>query len=795
MMTLKKAGGSDFYKGIRHRARCVFNKRRLPLSVGLCVAAMASASAHAQLEEVLVTAQKRVQSVQDVGLTVSAYSAGRLDEAGVSDVVDVAGLSPNVEVNYGLGNNFFNIRGLGLNEFVANLDAPVAVHVDEIYQSKGFLTGMTLFDIERVEVLKGPQGDLFGRNTTGGAVNFFTRKPEEELGGYVRVNYGNYDTVNIEGAITGPISENLSGRLSGYLTDQGEGYYKNTTRNTDEGRVDEKGLRGQLLWRLDDTEVLLSLHYGKDDSELHPYEGVGIKQGGSFVLPSDFCPEYLNGSAAGNTPGCNVGLDVDSYVADNGSDNIPAFQPGENDPYVTQNNLSFKVDNESWGGLVRVDKNIDDAVLTSTTGYERFDQNQREDSDGSPNPNSVQVYWYTEFEQFTQEFRISSDFDHDNWNYIVGFFYEHDELYNGDYLTAYEFTQRGNVLFGDAFNNYSSYDQTVDALAVFAHVEYHLTDTLRLVNGVRFSWEETELDGGTFAGTGITGLGGEERPAVITRMRSDAEFAEGGNTRRDEDVSFKFGLNWSPTDDALVYGSITTGFRSGGYSIAFANEQDELTNLEPEEIISYEIGMKTTWADNTFQLNGAAFRYDFRNAHIDIDGPAVVPITVNAGEVEIVGFELEAHWTPVNGLDLIAGLGWTDSEIESELQIDTGAGPTDLAGNRTAFNPEWSFSGQVRYEIPVTDSLSLVLSSDFSWRDDTYLEANNQPSNLREAYWLVNGRVALRTDDGNWKLALWGKNLTDEAYQVYLNDLPAFGWLLNGYAAPRTYGLTLNYTF
>lgn len=172
-----------------------------------------------KIEVIQVRAQKRIQVAQNVGITMAAFGEEQLQELGVTDVVNVAANVSNVQVNYGLGNNFFNIRGLGLNEFTANLDSPVAVHVDEVYMSKGFMTGMVLFDVERVEVLKGPQGDLFGRNTTGGAVNFYTNKPEFDFSAGVSVGYDNYNTLTTENFITGELTDNLAGRLSMYVTD------------------------------------------------------------------------------------------------------------------------------------------------------------------------------------------------------------------------------------------------------------------------------------------------------------------------------------------------------------------------------------------------------------------------------------------------------------------------------------------------------------------------------------------------------------------------------------------------
>jgi iron complex outermembrane receptor protein len=840
----------------------ILNLATMPVLIGaitLSGSATAQVEVEVQLERIEVTAQKRVQSIQDIGVTVASFSGDRLKQAVVTDVVDVASLTPNVQVNYGLGNNFFNIRGLGLNEFVANLDSPVAVHVDDVYQSKGFLTGMSLFDIERVEVLKGPQGDLFGRNATGGAINFITTKPSNIFGGKINLGYGNFDTTTLEGALDIPITDNLSARIAGYITDQGEGFYRNTTGteqftddngvtrtrvlndpskfNSDEGFVDEKGLRLSLLWESEKTEILASFHYGKDDSQLHPYEGIGSKDnsnglGGSFVAASSLCAEYLTGTVNGNTPNCSRGLDIDAIIASSSTirvgdvDRAVVFNqngsfsfvddvlttPNENDPFVTQGNLTFDVDNESYGGVVRIDHEFNNFTLTSITGYEDFFQNQQEDSDGSL-LQSVEIYWHTEFEQFTQELRIASNFDHDRWNYIVGVFYENDTLVNGDYLTAYQTT------FGSGFNNYSSYMQDVEAFALFGHVEWQLNDKFRFIGGVRFNTEETKLEGGTFAGLGIADIGGEERPEFSVdgvtpfdkndsaNIRSSAADLPNGGIREDDDVSFKAGLNYTPNDDVLVYGSISTGFRSGGFSIAFANTQEELAgdtgSLAPETITAYELGFKSSLSKR-FRLNSSLFYYDLQDAHIDVDAPGgVVPITINGNSVDVIGAELEAQWAINASWTFEGGVGYIDSEISDDEPVASPGvqaiipnlqGGT-LQGNRTSFAPKFSFTGQLRYETSLSNGLDLTASTDFSWRDEAFLEANNQPTNLRDAYWLINGRVSIDDFDNGWKVSVWVKNITDEEYQVYLNDLPAFGWLLNGYAAPRTFGINVGYEF
>lgn len=757
------------------------------------------AVAFAQLEEVVVTAQKREQSIQDIGLSVTAVSAERIEDASVRDVVEIAALSPNVQVNYGLGNNFFNIRSLGLNEFVGNLDAPVAVHVDEVYQSKGFMTGMALFDTERVEVLRGPQGDLFGRNTTGGTINFFNYRPESEFGTGADISLGNYDTVHVEGYVTGPISDTMSFRVSGYRTKQGRGFYTNQLSGNavaeaagydvkgNEGLVDEGAIRTQLLYETDQTTLLLSLHYGEDNSELHPYEGVGkeiFTTDDQGMRMNASCPEYLDGTVEGDTQNCVRSLDIlftETLLPD-----LPGrFQPGETDPYTTQNNLLFTVDNETFGGFFRVDHQLKNAKFTSITAFEDFSRDQQEDSDGSP-VDLVQVYWNNEFKQFTQELRLTSDFDHFDWNYVFGLFYEKDDLDNDDYLTVLATTA------SQALNNYSRYQQTVEAFSIFAHVEAALSPTIRYIFGTRLTTEETEVVGGNYAGTGL--VEGQHIPMVVGTMLTNAADAPGGNRRSDDNLSFRFGLEVDLGQNALLFGNITTGFRSGGYSVAFATAQNQLVNLEPETITAVELGFKSQFAEDRVRINGALYHYEIEDAHIDVDVAATpVPITVNAESTTTYGGELETVVLIANALELTNSLGWTNSKITriGEQTVNLGV---DLQGNRRAFSPELTYTGQLRYSLR-REAVHLVASVDYSWRSNQYLELNNQPSNLIDPFWIVNAQVSLSAPDDKWKFSVWGKNITGTEYVVYLNDLPAFGWLLRGYAAPATYGITLGYQF
>ncbi|MFC7051000.1 TonB-dependent receptor [Emcibacter nanhaiensis] len=757
--------------------KALVRRRAVSLSAAvslLVLAGPATSYAEMVLEEITVTAQKRSESLQDVGITMSAFTENDMKDLNVGDTQEIAANIPNVQVNYGFGQNAFNIRGLGINEFSSNLDSPVAVHLDEVYISKNFMTGMILFDVERVEALKGPQGTLFGRNTTGGSVNFYTRKPTEEFEAGATLGYGNYKSFQGEAYISGPLSDRVQGRLSGMFVDQGDGFYENVTLGEDEGKTKKYALRGQLQWTGEDTSVLGSLHYGKDTSEMPPYEGIGIFTPESLAAGTPaFCTPYLDGTVTGASSGCVRGTD--------------GLYPGDDDPFTSEGDFKHDADNTSIGGMLRIEHDFDGLTLTSISGVEYFERDQRENSDGSP-LSTIDVYWYQKITQYTQELRLTSDSD-GIWNYILGAYYEHDDLEDADYLT---------VAAGAAPGYYTHFNQDVDALAVFFHNDIDVTDTLSLVAGVRWSWEKTAIDGGTSAGTGIISDGGIQMPDTILVDLAVSNDIDGGNSRTDEDVSFKVGIEWKPElsgetfDDLLVYFNISTGFRSGGYNAAFAGSQDAFTSLAPEKITAYEGGIKATLADRRLQWNAAVFRYDFRDGYINVDSDtAPVPVTINAADIETWGAETDLHWLPLDGMDIKLGAAWLDAAIESDIT----SGGTSLKGFHPVNSPEWSMNGQIRYEFNLTDDILMSVSGSANWRDKQYLEAINAPANLEDSYWLVDARATIFSADDSWSVSLWGKNLTDTEYRTYVNDLPGFGWMLNIYGPPRTYGITASFNF
>ncbi|GAA6154257.1 TonB-dependent receptor [Pseudoteredinibacter isoporae] len=751
-------------------------KYRLSTAISCAIIMGSSAFSNAQdfaLEEVVVTAQKRSESVQSIGLTVSALTGDELKEANVDDITKIAANVPNVQVNHGFGPTNFNIRGLGVNEFSSNLDSPIAVHLDEGYISKGFTTSLMLFDIQRVEALKGPQGTLFGRNATGGAVNFFTNKPGDEFEASLQVGYDDYQTVRTEAYINTPLSDGLNFRLSGFSTKQNKGYYDNLTRGDDEGKIDKWALRSQLAWSFDSTDVNLSLSYGEDSSSFIPYEGAGIFTPDSLAAGApEFCSEYLSGTVTGGSANCVRGID--------------GLNPGDNDPFTSNGGTEHIVNNEAQNALLRIDHDLGWATLTSISSYQDFVRDQQEDADGTPG-GGVEIFYYDLVETFSQELRLTSDND-GMWNYVLGFYYLDDEFYQAEYL---------RILGGAAPGFFTEFNQNSEAVALFAHNDFQLTESLALTLGVRWSEEDVEINGGTDFGTGLVrSLGGRDVPENIVGTAAVSSEVAGGGKRNDENVTYKLGAKWEPEldqfDQFMAFINYSTGFRSGGFNATFVSRQEGFTSLEPEEITAYEGGIKTTFWDGRARLNVSGFIYEFENGIVNVDNEnAPLPIAVNAAEIDTKGIEIDGQFLLTEKLELQLGFGWLDSEIVSNIT----AGGQSLNGNTPVNAPEYTFNGLLRYETDINENWAAAFSTDWSWRDDQYLETVNAPSNLQEDYWLHNARVTLSSSDGKYEFSLYGHNIADKEYRTYVNDLPTLGWLLNIYGQPRTFGVSASIYF
>lgn len=693
------------------------------------------ASQALEIEEIVITAQKREQNLNDVGISVTAFTGDDISELGLTQPVDLAAQTPNLNINNTFQNSIPNvsIRGIGLNDYAVNNNPAAGIYIDEVYLVSPAMLTFQLFDVERVEVLKGPQGTLYGRNTTAGTVNFVSKKPSEEFEGYGSIDYGNFDLIAFEGAVSGEIAPGLTGRFALQTTQQGEGQQYNRATGKHVGEVDRTSWRAMLNWQpSDDVDVLFNVHSGKDKSD-------------TWLLKVD-----------------NAFTEEDD-----------AFFPG--DPMSSAGRDDNFMDIESEGAALTVNWDIsDNLTLTSVTGYEDYSRQHVEDRDGSALI-QLDAEYFNDINQISQEFRLT--YTGDNLVVIAGAFYENDEVSTRDRFDT------SDLPFG--FHSVGNeYTQEADSAALFLHTEWQFEDSWNLTAGLRYTDEEKEFrDAYTFFYfDALPSQGGTETAA----------FAPVTNNYEVTDVSGKIGLDYTGFEETLVYASISKGFKSGNFQGQLAFDPSNLTGFDEENVIAYEVGFKSLLLDNSLQLNGAAFMYDYEG--IQIYGPlfdsVVGPLfgIDNAGDAEVMGAEIDFLWRATESLDIRMGLGLLDTEVTDSVL------PGVAEGSELPNSPELNFNANIKYTWVIGDNLHADIMFDTSYKDDVTYDIVRAPEEAKEeGYWLTNLRLGVSAADGEWGVHLWGKNIADEVYRTQvLTSTVGFG---QSYGLPRTYGVTVDYNW
>lgn len=440
-------------------------------------------------------------------------------------------------------------------------------------------------------------------------------------------------------------------------------------------------------------------------------------------------------------------------------------------------------DSQSVGVSLRIEHEIGLGTLTSLTGFENFERDNREDSDNSPIA-SVNIDWYSEIDQFTQELRLSGDYN--DWNYLVGVYYERDKLETVEHLDSSDLLA---VRLG------ADHEIETDSFALFTSHEIALSEALSLILGARYTKEDNDIEGQSFAAapTAVP-LGDEDRISPADRI----VITDADQDRTDEDFNVKLGVNYHPTPDSLIFASYSTGFRSGGYDLAFG--APSLETFDPEDVTAWELGYKSTFMDERLTFNASLFytEVDDYQTNVNLAGE-LVPRRRNIGTLETQGVELETVWQPDENWRLQLSAGYTDAEIADVNDDATGApfavDGTPLEGNEPVNTPELSLGAIIGYHQSINDSLNLEVVANYSWTDERYLEIQNAADHLVDSFDKLDLSVALVPTDGQWRVTAWGKNVTDEEYLRYINDVPAFGLFLAINAEPSTYGVTVEYNF
>lgn len=709
-----------------------------------------AAQAQEVLEEIVVTAQKRSQNLQDVPLAIDAFTGAALADAGVVQPVDLANVTPNLTTKNAVGNTspIFALRGIGLNDFATNGTQPVGVYVDEVYLANNAELSFQTMDMQRVEVLKGPQGTLYGRNTTAGAVNFITNKPTADFDAAASVTGGQWDLLGMDGYLNGALSEHLSGRLSVAGERQLKGYFVNDATGQNWGQSRRGNWRGQLLWDYGSTHVLVNYHGGIDRSD-------------------DWYYKWIAEAVPGQTP---------TSVAD-------AALAAKANPDIFHGNHGLQpppyIDNTSNGLTVTADHDYQFATVKSITSVEDLDFVRTEDYGSIPVPNGWNRY-SGHLAQYSEELRLSSN-GVQRWNWIVGAFLGRDRLHESDH-----FDETNNPIF----NTYifeEKYHQTTTSAALFSHNEISLTDALRLTAGLRYTQEEKHFTGGTSTLPGDhTGnnIGLTNGTVCTPTCLVDTVL-------KYHEPTGKVGLDYR-LGNTLLYGNFSSGYKSGGITGVYVTDIGAKAPYRPEFINAYETGFKSSWAENKLRLNGALFYYNYK----DLQAFGLVGNEFrifNIAKSRVDGLELEGSWLPFTGFQWNVGLGLLDTKVlASNILAQQPSGVYgSIVGHRLGNAPKLELDSAVDYNWPVGGTLKAAVILDANYRGDTFYYVQGDPRQHIGGYALVNPSVALGARDDIWKLTIWAKNALDK---VYFREIFNDGGSVIGFpAAPRQIGATFAY--
>lgn len=725
-----------------------------PGIVALSLPGSANAADSTVVEEVVVTATKREESIRDVGISMTAFSGNSMKKLGMTDPTDIAAHTPNMTFSTPLGegsNPTLAIRGVALNTFVDNDEQPVAMYVDEVYL--GTIAGQTLqlFDLQRVEVLRGPQGTLYGRNTTGGLVHFISRKPSHEFDAYMDATFGNYNRIGIEGAVGGGLSDAVSGRLSWY-SNRDDGFQKDRSTGERGGSADATAVRAQLLFELgDSSDLLWSSHAGEVDQTSVFYNNLGM-------LHADGSP-------------CSIAeIQAALCFDDDDFDGVPGYRdPDGGDPYEGDYTGALPLVIKTRGSSVKLEMSLNDRYsLTSVTGYEHVDKMQIEGT--YPGPVDHNYRYEIDAEQWSQELRLA--YTGTSLVSIVGIY-------------AYADDKDGGIgSLGDFYQ--TRYTQETDAYAVFAQADYDLTETFTFTSGIRYTKEHKQFDMDVFW------------EFDADRDKGDVPAFSQLHDERYSNVSGKLGVEWRPDDDSMIFANVSRGYRSGGFNGAFVFFPEQVAEPIDEEILtSYEIGLRTGWPGVRTDLNATAFYYDYEDLQTlkqTVIAGDIASLLSNAAQASVQGAELEltAHLT--DNFDVVLGASYLDSETKDFIvdDFDEDGNPieVDFSGTELVFAPEFTANGIFRY-FRATDMGLWSVQADFNYTSDYFQHPDNHPLGRTASYTLWNSRIAWANQNDTVEVAAWVKNLTDESYAV--NSYPLYGSWVEVIAKPRTYGITVSY--
>lgn len=812
-------------------------QKPLPMALLIASATLVADISYAQVEEVMVTAQRRSESAQDVPVSLTAYSAGDLKAVNITRSSDLAAQTPNlvaVDGNFGLSAPIISMRGVSNADFSAISNTPIAVYSDGVILNNIQTHGFATFDLERIEILRGPQGTLFGRNSTTGAMQVFSAGPTDEFTAGGELTLGRYARQRAEAYVSGPLTDKTKARLA-LMSNRSDGHVKNQL-GRDAQNEDVQAARLTLSTNISDNFTAdWRVAYQKVDNlpvVFHNTEAVNTL-------------EALAGGSLGFSPGGTAS----DFKRITQSPDYRRQEKGET--IMTSMTLNW---------------DLGDVNLTSITSLLDHDFQYQNDEDASSNAFGHSQF-FTGQRQYTQEFRVQGNTDKLDW--VAGAFFMNEEVeaqgaydINGvlqvfphgtpagfdaanglgglwvgaaaaagfaadqalNVAQAYNVLQAiGRIPAGNVSTRINKHKQDLDSYALFTHLKYQINEQWGATLGLRYSEDKKDLslaykgcfvssdpNGGVGRFDQAVGIGIDPSQAFdIAALVMDPQICgvsngatvNAGRDAKWDSVSGKLSLEYTPNNDSLFYASVSQGFKGGSFNGTYYSR---LKEVEPETLISWELGAKQAFMDNRLLLNASLFRYDYEDFQAiiavtlpsQLQGVTKVNELLNVPESNINGAELELAYQPIDNLNITMGASWLDSKIEKGPTVNEGTIP-EIKGNSFRYAPEFTFNGVVAYDFVMSDGSIISPQIDFNYSDGYFTDVINNPLGKTDDIWKANVRLSWTNPDNRFYTTIFVQNIGNEVSSTSNTRefLESFGTSFTTVNRPRTAGITFAYNF
>lgn len=754
-----------------------------------------TATSSGSIEEVIVMARRKEENIQEVPLAVTAMTDATLEARGIDDILELEGAVPNLTFRAGRASEQdFSpaLRGRRVESDFLSLDQAVSLYSDGVNLPRFMAVSAIMVDVGRVEVLRGPQGTLYGRNSTSGAISVYGNDPTDELSGRVRVEYGNYDLLTTQGILNLPMGDRAGLRFVAQLRER-DGYGENANGH-DLADEDSEFFRATFRADMGDrasVRAMIAKYDGEGSGPIHrlaafnPMGQLAIQGACEIVkgtngfcdLPGDFAAFPQLFPAIGQAVG------------------TAAAEVANTDPYKVGSTLAGKrpfSNGESLQFALQLDYDLTDSVLVrSITGYNELSRDAETDGDGLPF-SVLHIAWNSDSEFFSQELQLLGSSGSVDW--VFGLYYGKEE---GEEASPTSIISGLNPLSPFNFSTAGIENETQ---AAFAQADWHFAQDWTLTTGFRYTIDKRSTDANSnLAGGAVCAIPSESAALWLPFDPSTWQCPRTFDDKFKED-SWIVSLQriWNNT---MVYGKVSKGYRTGGFNLRVAFDVQSGQAVDPEIVTEYELGMKTNLAEGRVQLNGAFFFDDYEDMHVIsvIDTPIGLPATIteNAAAAEVLGFEGEARFILGEHFDVDINFGYLDGEFKERIREDG----VDLSGTPMTGVPDWTFGAGAQYSNTF-DFGDMLLRVDYTWRDEVDYEGRS-PSNdvvpgigVRDSFGLLNAKLSIDVQAWNATVALWARNLTDEEY---VNEVivvyDALGNVNEIVGTPRTYGISLTKRF